>query len=151
MRTFRLAMPLIASLVLIAGCGGSSNSKLSYAAFSAAADKICSSANSSAKSIGGVTSQATPANAPKIDKVINLANAAIKKFQALQGPPALESARDAVVSDLQAQVKTAQAASTAAKNSDQTTYTAALEQLQQQSQAANTLGSKLGAANCTHG
>jgi hypothetical protein len=151
MRRFRLAIPLVGSLVVIAGCGGSSNSKLTYAAFSAAADKICSSANSGARSIGRVSTQATPANAPKIDKVISLANDAIKKFQALNGPAALESARDEVVADLQAQIKTAQAASTAAKNSDQTTYTAALEQLVQQSQAANTLGSKLGAANCTHG
>lgn len=151
MRRFRLAIPLIGSLLVIAGCGGSSNSKLSYAAFSSAADKICSNANSAARANGRVSTQATPANAAKINKVIDLANNAIKKFQALQGPAALQSARDEVVSDLQAQVKTAQTASTAAKNGDQTTYDAALQQLAQQSTAANTLGSKLGAANCTHG
>ncbi len=151
MRRFRLAIPLVGSLVVIAGCGGSSNSKLSYAAFSAAADKICSSANASARAIGQVTLTANAANAAKIDKVVSLANDAIKKFQDLSGPAALESVRDDVVSNLQAQVKTAQTASTAAKSGDNTTYTAALEQLSQQSKAANTTGSKLGAANCTHG
>jgi excinuclease UvrABC ATPase subunit len=151
MRRFRLTIPLIGSLVVIAGCGGSSNSKLSYAAFSSAADKICSTANSAAKTNGQVTAQATPANAAKIDKVITLANDAIKKFQALSGPAALESVRDEVVANLQAEVKTAQAASTAAKSGDQTTYTAAIEQLAQQSQASNSIGAKLGASNCTHG
>ncbi len=151
MRRFRLAIPLIGSLVVIAGCGGSSNSKLSYAAFSVAADKICSSSNSAAKSIGAVTAQATPANAAKIDKVISVANDAIKRFQALDGPAALQSVRDEVVAQLQAQVKTAQAASNAAKSGDQTTYTAAIQQLAQQSSTANDIGSKLGAKNCTHG
>lgn len=149
MRRFRLAIPLVGSLVVIAGCGGSSNSKLSYAAFSSAADKICSSANSQTKSIGaGVTDQATPANAAKIDKVVPIAQDALKKFEALKGPDSLQAAAQTTVDNLNQQIKAAQDASNAAKAGNQAAYDAALQQLQSLSQQSKVAGSKLGAKNC---
>ncbi len=151
MRRFRLVIPLLGSLVLIAGCGGSSNSKLSYAAFSAAADKICANANSQAKAFQGVTTQATAANAAKIDKIVPIAQDAVKKFQALKGPDSLQAAAQTAINDLNQEIKAAQDASNAAKAGDQAAYDAALQQLATTSQQSNADGSKLGAANCTHG
>ncbi len=149
MRRFRLAIPLVGSLAVIAGCGGSSNSKLSYAAFSAAADKICSNANAQSKAAGsGVTAQATPANAAKIDKVVPIAQDALKKFQALKGPDSLQPATQATIDDLNQQIKAAQDASNAAKSGNQSAYIAALQQLQSLSQQSKVNGSKLGAKNC---
>jgi excinuclease UvrABC ATPase subunit len=151
MRRFRLVIPLLGSLVLIAGCGGSSNSKLSYAAFSAAADKICANANSQAKAFQSVTLQATAANAAKIDKIVPIAQDAVKKFQALKGPDSLQAAAQTAINDLNQEIKAAQDASNAAKAGDQAAYDAALQQLAATAQQSNTDGSKLGAANCTHG
>lgn len=151
MRRFRLAIPLVGSLVLVAGCGGSSNSKLSYAAFSAAADKICSNANSQAKAFQGISTQATAANAEKIDKVVPIAQDAVKKFHALKGPDSLQAAAQASINDLNQEIKAAQDASNAAKAGDQAAYETAIQQLAVSSQQSNTDGSKLGAANCTHG
>jgi excinuclease UvrABC ATPase subunit len=148
-RRLRLAIPLVGSLVVIAGCGGSSNSKLSYAAFSAAADKICSNANAQSKSAGaGVTGEATAANAAKIDKIVPIAQDALKKFQALKGPDSLQAAAQTAEDNLNQQIKAAQDASTAAKAGDQAAYNAALLQLQSLSNSAKTAGSKLGAKNC---
>jgi hypothetical protein len=149
MRRFRLAIPLIASLLVIAGCGGSSNSKLSYAAFSAAADKICSNANSQSSSVGsGVTTDATAANAAKIDKVVSVAQDALKKLEALKPPDALQPAAQAVINDLNQEIKAAQDASNAAKAGNQAAYVAALQQLQSLTHQSSTDGSKLGAPNC---
>ncbi len=149
MRRFRLAIPLVGSLVAIAGCGGRSNSKLSYAAVSAAADKICASGNAQSKAASaGVTDQATPANAAKIDKLISIGQDGVKKLQALKGPDSLESAAQASINDLNQEIKAAQDASNAAKSGNQSGYIAAIQQLGSLEQQAKADGSKLGAKNC---
>jgi hypothetical protein len=150
MRLIRLAIPIVGSLVLIAGCG-SSNSKLSYSAFSDAANALCKSGNAQVKASGSATSTANAANADTIDKVIKVANDTISKFKALSGPAALESARDVVVTDLGQTVTSAQAASSAARSGNQPAYDAAVKQLGSQDRQTNTDSSKLGAPDCTHG
>jgi hypothetical protein len=148
MRTIRIAMLVAGSVVLISGCG-SSNSKLSYSAFSDAAGKICTTAGSQIKAAGnGATQTANAASATALGKALSVSQKAISQLKALSGPGSLQSARDAFAANLSSQNSSIQSAITAAKSGNQSAYVAAIKSVAVADQQGNLLGSKLGAAGC---
>jgi hypothetical protein len=137
------------SLLILTGCGGSSNSSLSYSAFSNSANKICAQINKQTSAAGTeATNKATPANAAKIQKVLDLSNAAIAKLKALKGPSALNTAMTAFTGDVDHASGFASQAITAAKAGDQKAYIAAATKLSATNNATDTAGSGLGAPAC---
>ena len=149
MRTFVTGLLVAGSLLILSACGGSSNSKLSYSAFSTAANKICKAENAqSAAAGGGATAAATPANAAALKKVLAVSDKSLAKLKALSGPSALVAAKNTFVDDVTANSAIARKAITAATNRDQAAYTAAFKQLQATSSQTNADASKLGAPVC---
>jgi hypothetical protein len=151
MRTIRMAVLIAASIVVISGCG-SSNSKLSYSAFSNAASAICLSSGSQIKAAGNqATDTANAASASALSKALTLSQKAVSKLKALSGPSSLQSARDTLTTNLDSQNSAIQAAITAAKAGNHSAYISALKNVGALNRQSNTLGSKLGAAGCAKG
>lgn len=151
MRIIRIAVLVAGSVVLISGCG-SSNSKLSYSAFSDAAGKICASTSAQIKAAGDqATSTANAASASALSKALSVSQTGVSKLKALSGPSSLQSARDAFDANVASQNAAIQSAITAAKAGDQSAYIAAVKSIKPLNQAANALGSKLGAPSCARG
>lgn len=147
MRKLLAGIMVVAAMAIISGCG-SSNSKLSYSAFSNAAGKICTGVNAQSKAAGSLTTTANAANAATLTKVISISNKALTKLKALQGPSALESARDTFAGDITAQTTLFQKAATAAKAGNQAEYVADAKSASAANQTTNTDASKLGAPSC---
>ena len=151
MRVLRLLVPIAGSLALLTGCGGSSNRRLSYSAFSSAADAICKGAGVQSAAAGSLTATASGANAEVLDKVIAAMRDGVTKLKALEGAPGLESARDTLVNDLDQQLSLGQAASNDARSGNQAGYVSAATEVAALSQQANVDGSRLGAPDCAKG
>jgi hypothetical protein len=148
MRYIKLGGGLLASLAILSGCG-SSNSTLSYSAFSNAADKICSSTTSEVGALNlNSDQQASPSAASALSKALADGNAAISKLKALKGPSALESTLGTFVGNYQQQAAAIQSMISAAKSSDQSGYVSAGQTLSSLEQQGNADGSQLGAASC---
>jgi hypothetical protein len=148
MRIFFVGVLVVGSLAILSGCG-SSSSKLSASAFSNAANKICTTENTEAKSAGaGVTATANAASAASLAKLIAISNKNVVKLKALSGPSALESARDTFVAAVNKDAAFAQKAETAAKAGNQAEYIAAAKATNAGNAQTNRDGSKLGAPAC---
>ena len=148
MRTFFVGLLLVGSLAILSGCGGSSNSKMSYSAFSNAANKICRSADTQNKAVTGATQTANAASAAGIGKDVTITDKAISQLKALSGPGALASARDTFVAQGNATVVLAKKAEAAAKAGNQADYTTAINALAATNSASNASGSQMGAPAC---
>ena len=152
MRKTLAGLLVTGSLLILSGCGGSSNSALSYSAFSTAANKICTAENAaSASASGGATNKATPANAAALKKVLKVSDKYIGQLKALSGPSALVAARNTFVSDVNANAAIATKAAAAAQSGNQQAYTAAVKQLVAGNGQTNDDASKLGAPVCAQG
>ena len=152
MRTTLAGCLATGSLLFLSGCGGSSNSALSYSAFSTAANTICKSENAAAAKIGaGATGQASPANAAVIRKLIAAGDASAAKLKTLNGPAALNTARDTLVTAVDANAVLAKRAAAAAQAGHQSQYIALVKQLAATDGPSNADGSKLGAPACATG
>jgi hypothetical protein len=98
-RTLRNLMVIAASLGIVAGCGGTSNTTLSYSAFSTAANAICNNVGAEANALALATPLTSLSEArAKFTKLATDIQDAAAKLKALSGPAALESARDKLVS-----------------------------------------------------
>jgi hypothetical protein len=149
MRFLSLGVLVAGALGLLSACGGSSNSSLSYSAFSNAANKICQDENVRASAAGTVTSTADAANAAVIARLADIQQAGIGKLKALKGPTALESARDAFVSDLSQATAIAKSIADAAKSGDQSRFVSLGQQLTAGSTKRHNDGAQLGAPACS--
>jgi hypothetical protein len=136
------------SLLILSGCGGSSNSALSYSAYSNAANKICTQLNNETKSAGSASNKADAASAAAIQKILTNSNASIAKLKALNGPSALNTAMTTFVGKVEAASAFAKQAVTAAKAGNQSAYVAAAKQLGATNDPTDTAASKLGAPAC---
>ena len=148
MRTFFVGLLIAGSLALLSGCGGSSNSKLSYSAFSNAANKICTTANSQDKAVKGTSGTANAASAAGIGKVVTIDDKALSQLKALSGPGALETARDTFIAATKSSVVLAEKAEAAAKAGNQTDYVSAVKALAASDKASKPAANSLGAPAC---
>jgi len=148
MRKFTVGLLIAGSLAILSGCGGSSNSKLSYSAFSNAANKICSTATKAGNAIQGGSSTANAASAAGIGKLVTITNKALSQLKALSGGSALEAARDRFVAEGNTSVVLAKKAEAAATAGNQTEYVAAVQALSATDPVSNAAGSQLGAPAC---
>ena len=149
MRTFIAGLLAVGTMVILSACGGSSNSKLSYSAFSTAANKICASANAQAKTIEkGSSAKATAANAAIFAKLITINNKVLSSLNALSGPSALTADRDKYTALLKTDSDIAAQVEAAAKSGDQASYITEANKLGATSGESDALGSKLGAPAC---
>jgi hypothetical protein len=136
------------SLLILTGCGGSSNSSLSYSAFSNAANKICTQLNNETKATAGASNKANAASAVAIQKVLTNSNGSIAKLKALNGPSALNTAMTTFVGKVESASVFAKQAITAAKAGNQSAYVAAARKLGATNDPTDTAASKLGAPAC---
>jgi hypothetical protein len=137
------------SLLILTGCGGSSNSSLSYSAFSNSANKICTQLNNDTKQAGGgVSNKANAASAAAIQKILTASNGSIAKLKALNGPSALNTAMTTFVGKVESSSVFAKQAITAAKAGNQSAYVAAAKKLGAANDPTDTAASKLGAPAC---
>ena len=151
MRKLGTLVPVIGVVVMLAGCGSSSssNSQLSYSAFSNAADTICKTATANGgSSLNGVSPTANATTGKAISSAVTAVEAAVPKLQALSGPSSLESVRDSFVSNTNKTITILKSAASAANSGDQTAFVAALQQAAPLVQTTNSEGSQLGAPNC---
>jgi hypothetical protein len=136
------------SLLILTGCGGSSNSALSYSAFSNSANKICTQLNNETKSSASASNKADAASAAAIQKILTNSNASIAKLKALNGPSALNASMTTFVGKVEAASVFAKQAVTAAKAGNQSAYVAAAKKLGATNDPTDTAASKLGAPAC---
>lgn len=138
------------SLLILTGCGGSSNSSLSYSAFSNSANKICTQLNNddTKQAGGGVSNKANAASAAAIQKILTASNGSIAKLKALNGPSALNTAMTTFVGKVESSSVFAKQAITAAKAGNQSAYVAAAKKLGAANDPTDTAASKLGAPAC---
>jgi hypothetical protein len=136
------------SLLILTGCGGSSNSSLSYSAFSNAANKICTQLNNETKSSASASNKADATSAAAIQKILTNSNASIAKLKALNGPSALNASMTTFVGKVEAASEFAKQAVTAAKAGNQSAYVAAAKKLGATNDPTDTAASKLGAPAC---
>jgi hypothetical protein len=153
-KLIKMMVPLLGTMVALAGCGGSSNSSstysnsgLSYGAFSSAAQAICSAANTAAKGASAST-QANAASAAGLAKTVTAAQDAVNKLKALSGGGPLSAARDTFVANVNQQVAAAKSAEADASSGNQSGYNTEVAQLQSLNGQGNADGSKLGAPAC---
>ena len=152
MRTFLTGLLIAGSLGILSGCGGSSNSALSYSAFSTAANTICKTGNGQANALGAkLTAKATPANAAIIQKEITLDTTAEAKLKALKGPAALQTARNTLVTEADTEIAAIKKVQAAAQSGNQSAYVAGAKALGPLGSQASLDGSKLGAPACATG
>jgi hypothetical protein len=148
MRAIQLGGALLASVALLTGCG-SSNSKLSYSAFSNAADKICASTTSE---IAGLRlnniQQANSAAAGTLSKALADGDGAISKFKGLSGPSALQSDMSSYVGNYEQQAAVIRTMISAAKSGDQSAYVKGAQSLGALEAQRNAQGAQLGAPDC---
>jgi hypothetical protein len=143
----RVAVLIAGSLAILTGCG-SSNSTLSYSAFSDAANKICIAADSQTKAAGHLSPAGTAADVSKLNKVASIVNDSVSKLNALKGPSALVATRDTYVADLKAVAAKLGDAASAAKAGDQAGYKKTVLEVPSVTSKGKAEGSKLGAAKC---
>jgi hypothetical protein len=148
MRAFSVGLLIAGSLAILSGCGGSSNSKLTSSAFSSAANKICSNANSQAKAVKGTSATANAASAAAIGKIVTIDDKALSQLKALSGPGALESARDRFIAETKSSAVLAEKAEAAAKAGNQTDYVSAVKALSASDQASKPAADRLDAPAC---
>lgn len=148
MRTLRDLMAIAASLGILAGCGGASNTTLSYSAFSTAANSICKNTEAAAKAVGHASSLS--GEVPVFTKYATELQDAAAKLKALSGPAALESARDKVVSALDQLQTSLQNLISDARSDNQVAFQAAQARFQAPA-GAQAAASELGAPACSNG
>jgi hypothetical protein len=114
-----LAVVVSAAVLVAAGCGGSSRNTAyagSKAAFAAAMNSICASANAKQKALG------TPSNLADLvtqgPQIETIANDAVKTLSKLQPPDEIKSNVDDFISLTKQQVALLQQVVTAAKAND---------------------------------
>ena len=157
MPTLRNLMAIAASLGILAGCGGASNTTLSYSAFSTAANAICKNFKAELKK-AGTAEQAVvavpgslPSAVPIVTKLGTEIQDAVAKFNALSGPAALQSARDKLVSALDQFQTPIQNMISAARSDNTVAFNSAVTQLHAagRSGGGQAASSELGAPACS--
>ena len=151
MRHKLLALAAIGAAGLTtAGCGGSSsNSGLSYSAFSQAANNICKDGDTALKALDSLHPTSLAGVVAPLKQGDSVIDGVIGKLQGLKGPSALTSARDTYVADFQQASSDIKSMISAAQSNSLSGFKSGALAFQALKGKAKTDGSKLGATACS--